>query len=234
MMNLRALLVASVVAFACVAAPAGAVNTGNFPEDINCGTQGAAACGGISDILHVVTPTGAPTDLVAFGNFEILPNGGNNFYFIPPHFLPVTIPVGGTLPPLTVVLESGTNGTSDVFGIFEIGQIPIEGGGFNKLYALGFMSDVDPLSLLSAPLATYMSVQEQPGGNPAGYILEPGAMTLSVQYPLAAYLPYLPTGTQGYFVTDAIPEPETYAMLLAGLGLLGFMARRRKQNVAAA
>ena len=25
-----------------------------------------------------------------------------------------------------------------------------------------------------------------------------------------------------------IPEPETYAMLLAGLGLLGFMARRRK------
>lgn len=29
----------------------------------------------------------------------------------------------------------------------------------------------------------------------------------------------------------AIPEPETYAMLLAGLGLLGFTARRRKQNV---
>jgi hypothetical protein len=27
----------------------------------------------------------------------------------------------------------------------------------------------------------------------------------------------------------AIPEPETYAMLLAGLGLLVFMARRRKQ-----
>ncbi len=28
-----------------------------------------------------------------------------------------------------------------------------------------------------------------------------------------------------------IPEPETYAMLLAGLGLLGFTARRRKQNI---
>jgi len=34
-------------------------------------------------------------------------------------------------------------------------------------------------------------------------------------------------------VTDAIPEPETYAMLLAGLGLLGFAARRRKQKEAA-
>lgn len=28
----------------------------------------------------------------------------------------------------------------------------------------------------------------------------------------------------------AIPEPETYALLLAGLGLLGFTVKRRKQN----
>jgi hypothetical protein len=31
---------------------------------------------------------------------------------------------------------------------------------------------------------------------------------------------------------NAVPEPETYAMLLAGLGLLGFMARRREQKAA--
>jgi hypothetical protein len=28
----------------------------------------------------------------------------------------------------------------------------------------------------------------------------------------------------------AVPEPETYAMLLAGLGLLGFMGRRTEQQ----
>lgn len=33
-------------------------------------------------------------------------------------------------------------------------------------------------------------------------------------------------------VTTPVPEPETYAMLLAGLGFLGFMARRRKQQLA--
>ncbi len=36
-----------------------------------------------------------------------------------------------------------------------------------------------------------------------------------------------------YGVT-AVPEPETYAMMLAGLGLLGFAARRRKQAAAVA
>lgn len=31
-------------------------------------------------------------------------------------------------------------------------------------------------------------------------------------------------------ITAAVPEPETYAMLMAGLGLIGFIARRRKTN----
>ena len=35
--------------------------------------------------------------------------------------------------------------------------------------------------------------------------------------------------TDGHMVTSAVPvpEPETYAMMLAGLGLLGFAARRK-------
>lgn len=38
------------------------------------------------------------------------------------------------------------------------------------------------------------------------------------------------TSPTGFIFLPPIPEPETYAMLLAGLGLVGFMARRKKMN----
>jgi uncharacterized membrane protein len=40
------------------------------------------------------------------------------------------------------------------------------------------------------------------------------------------------TGVQHAFVLAAVPEPDSYAMILMGLGLMGFVARRRKNGQA--
>lgn len=37
-------------------------------------------------------------------------------------------------------------------------------------------------------------------------------------------------GTLNVTAVSAVPEPETYAMMMAGIGLFGFMARRRKKT----
>lgn len=42
-----------------------------------------------------------------------------------------------------------------------------------------------------------------------------------------------PDGSAWYTPTTPIPEPETYAMMLAGLGLMGWVARRRQRKEAA-
>jgi len=39
--------------------------------------------------------------------------------------------------------------------------------------------------------------------------------------------------TTDYGTLPAVPEPETYAMMVAGMGLIGFVARRRKNGGAA-
>ena len=45
---------------------------------------------------------------------------------------------------------------------------------------------------------------------------------------------YVSPNKQDVIVFTAVPEPETYALMVAGLGLLGFAERRRKHKVAVA
>ena len=73
--------------------------------------------------------------------------------------------------------------------------------------------------------------------NSAGWGMATG--TLSLLTPITTSMFRITDGPAGdccdsvsefqAFGVAPIPEPETYAMMLAGLGLLGFVARRRKQ-----
>lgn len=69
---------------------------------------------------------------------------------------------------------------------------------------------VSDLKMKSSLVNSYIHVQGIAGGYSAKYT------------PLTSLTPLTPV--------TAVPEPETYAMMLAGLGLLGFSALRRKQN----
>jgi hypothetical protein len=59
-------------------------------------------------------------------------------------------------------------------------------------------------------------------------LLAPGSYDLRVTGTLTATTGMINAAVN--FNTAPIPEPETYAMMLAGLGMMGFVARRRKQK----
>jgi hypothetical protein len=64
----------------------------------------------------------------------------------------------------------------------------------------------------------------QGGDTTVFYSLDAGAGITSLMLAYGAS-----SDVKVYSTTPAVPEPETYALMLAGLGAMGFMARRRKQ-----
>ncbi len=67
-----------------------------------------------------------------------------------------------------------------------------------------------------------------PGNNTVGMSSYFGYATPSQQFASNQYGNYSTITASVAAPMAAVPEPETYAMLLAGLGLVGFAARRRK------
>ena len=88
---------------------------------------------------------------------------------------------------------------------------------------------VDPITCCSPvdPLAIHLAAQ--PVGN-YGF----GDSSINIAYVLGHAGGVLHNGDSsvlGYeLVMGAVPEPETYAMFMAGLGMMGFIARRRKSG----
>jgi len=115
------------------------------------------------------------------------------------------------------------NGTAASFGTVGSSIFGFTFTGFNSLDIYRFSWDPDTAtnSSYGATVADLVGTK----------------ITAEVSFSDDTFLTY--SGTMGIVGPDVaanltpVPEPEIYAMLAAGLGFMGFVARRRKQQIAA-
>ena len=106
----------------------------------------------------------------------------------------------------------------------------------DALHGGSFMGDAVPPIVASLPFLPMNFVHTSNdvpapagyvgGGGGGGYGLPPGTTGISIITPPTVILPSLPP--TGPSVVPAVPEPQTWAMLLAGLALIGYSARKRR------
>jgi hypothetical protein len=233
-MKLRKLAVAPMAAavmalgFLGYQAPAAAADT-TYTIDL-----GNAALTGLGPFATATVPWVDSDDATV--TFSSLVSGGYIFLMGASNFVGVNVNAGSWT--ASAVTESNSLGS-----FFKTGTEPVTNGGsgnvstfgiFNQTFHNfdGFKHSATDVSFgLHNTSGTWASSANVLTANADGHTVEIHGFTCA--------MPGCPAGgvvVTGFAtdqltpITHQIPEPETYAMLLAGLGLMGFVARRRKQN----
>lgn len=162
---------------------------------------------------HLLSTGGGPTN-IHFADLEINDLGSGHWSFFLHNINLSTFGSGASIDAMAVdgVTPSSVTTVSGG-GVSNVSKNPGggPGGGFDFRYIFGRGSDT---------LVTGESVSWNAFGLGSSHLPINGELALHVQ------------GTQfspnSAWYTSPVPEPETYAMFLVGLGLLGFSVRNRK------
>jgi len=159
-----------------------------------------------------------------------VPNGPINFTSAPGYTLsqfllsnPGTSILTGSAGDLSRALDTAAGGT-----MLELtGQVSvINGQTFTVQHDDGLQLMVGGLLVVNVPGPT------APVVTTVTYTGPTGTFAFDLVYGECCGAPAVLATSLPLQAAPAVPEPETYAMLLAGLGLMGFVARRRKQRAA--
>lgn len=126
-----------------------------------------------------------------------------------------------TNPPGNIDNSHGSHGQGSGFSTAPLGQIT-----YSETFDLSKQSDFGT-TFTSGELLPLHLREIVIHGATVGNI---GAGTPGEVDGIAGFKTVLPVAAGSIFQVSPIPEPETYAMMLVGLSLLGFVARRRKAD----
>ena len=178
---------------------------------------------------------------VGAGGFNASYNENGSLPPAPTSFVAYCIDLAQTFSWNSAFTVTETNPVS-LFGAFRAGAL-------DRLYTQHFAAATTPILSAAFQLAVWEIVAETGATAYSALSLGAGSFQASSGDSTARntannWLQALGTGGSGGYTLTAlvssssqdqmmatpIPEPETYMMLLAGLGLMGFVARRRKQT----
>jgi len=137
-------------------------------------------------------------------------------------YFSIAIPVGFQLSQFMLLPGSAVIGNSTFLGLQAGTQVtlpanaPSASGLMGAMHYTSAMVGTDLLAVLGVPFAGSSGFTPPlAAGNYAFWVQDFGAGTVPYSFNL---------------VVTAVPEPDTYALMLAALGFTGFIARRRKKQ----
>jgi hypothetical protein len=230
-MNISVPRLALIAAVATLAVPAHAMLVLQGPDDFD-----GTGLGAVNTVLTLLSP-GSSSDEI--GAVRRLPGEDGDVI--------TGDALTGTSQTQTLSLASlGINSASDlrvVFNAIEPGNADANGITLNDLRLSIFSPDGTELFNSGSLTAPIDFTETFTGVGNAGFVFALDAAQATAAQALAfgadfgdnlvglyANLSDATGGPETFFVAS-IPEPQTYALMLAGLGVVGFMAARRRRDV---